>query len=96
MDSFILIGGLSRQRFKILADRSRHFFKVHHEGRLGKTALSAATRNIRNTLLPGDIHTNTRHCLVLGDFARTGLLYVFEATGRSSGLEEWVVSSDLP
>lgn len=32
----------------------------------------------------------------IGDFARTGLLYIFEATGRSSDLEEWVVSSDLP
>ncbi|KAI7205721.1 hypothetical protein D0869_00002 [Hortaea werneckii] len=31
----------------------------------------------------------------IGDFARTGLLYIFEATGRSSALEEWVVSSDL-
>ena len=32
----------------------------------------------------------------IGDFARTGLLYIFEATGRSADLEEWVVSSDLP
>lgn len=32
----------------------------------------------------------------IGDFARTGLLYIFEATGRSDALEEWVVSSDLP
>lgn len=32
----------------------------------------------------------------IGDFARTGLLYVFEATGRSLDLETWVVSSDLP
>lgn len=32
----------------------------------------------------------------IGDFARTGLLYIFEATGRSTALEEWVVSSDLP
>jgi hypothetical protein len=32
----------------------------------------------------------------IGDFARTGLLYIFEATGRSIELEEWVVSSDLP
>ncbi|CAK4032426.1 uncharacterized protein RCC_04445 [Lecanosticta acicola] len=32
----------------------------------------------------------------IGDFARTGLLYVFEATGRSLDLEEWIVSSDLP
>lgn len=32
----------------------------------------------------------------IGDFARTGLLYVFEATGRSEDLEEWVISSDLP
>jgi len=32
----------------------------------------------------------------IGDFARTGLLYVFEATGRSEDLEEWVVASDLP
>lgn len=32
----------------------------------------------------------------IGDFARTGLLYIFEATGRSLDLEEWVVSSDLP
>ena len=32
----------------------------------------------------------------IGDFARTGLLYIFEATGRSIDLEEWIVSSDLP
>ncbi|KAF7197902.1 hypothetical protein HII31_00774 [Pseudocercospora fuligena] len=32
----------------------------------------------------------------IGDFARTGLLYIFEATGRSVNLEEWVLSSDLP
>ncbi|KAK1073115.1 hypothetical protein LTR74_002081 [Friedmanniomyces endolithicus] len=32
----------------------------------------------------------------IGDFARTGLLYIFEAMGRSLDLEEWVVSSDLP
>lgn len=32
----------------------------------------------------------------IGDFARTGLLYIYEATGRSLALEEWVVSSDLP
>ena len=31
----------------------------------------------------------------IGDFARTGLLYIFEATGRSEDLEEWVCSSDL-
>lgn len=32
----------------------------------------------------------------IGDFARTGLLYVFEATGRSANLEEWLISSDIP
>ncbi|KXL46801.1 hypothetical protein M433DRAFT_194213 [Acidomyces richmondensis BFW] len=32
----------------------------------------------------------------IGDFARTGLLYIFEATGRSAALAEWVVLSDLP
>lgn len=32
----------------------------------------------------------------IGDFARTGLLYIFEATGRSPDLEEWIVCSDLP
>ncbi|KAK3704366.1 hypothetical protein LTR37_013919 [Vermiconidia calcicola] len=32
----------------------------------------------------------------IGDFARTGLLYIFEATGRSVDLEEWIVSSDIP
>lgn len=32
----------------------------------------------------------------IGDFARTGLLYIYESTGRSLALEEWVVSSDLP
>nr|POE79552.1 upf0518 protein [Quercus suber] len=31
----------------------------------------------------------------IGDFARTGLLYIFEATGRSEDLEQWVVQSDL-
>ena len=32
----------------------------------------------------------------IGDFARTGLLYIFEATGWSFQLEEWIVSSDIP
>nr|OQO29263.1 hypothetical protein B0A51_07508 [Rachicladosporium sp. CCFEE 5018] len=43
-------------------------------------------------LLMGRVHHEGR----IGDFARTGLLYIFEATGRSLDLEEWVVSSDLP
>ncbi|KAK6440644.1 hypothetical protein LTR95_003127 [Oleoguttula sp. CCFEE 5521] len=43
-------------------------------------------------LLMGRVHHEGR----IGDFARTGLLYIFEATGRSVDLEEWVVSSDLP
>lgn len=32
----------------------------------------------------------------IGDFARTGLLYVFEATSTSPDLDEWIVGSDLP
>jgi len=32
----------------------------------------------------------------IGDFARTGLLYVFEAASRSTELEAWLVASDLP
>lgn len=32
----------------------------------------------------------------IGDFARTGLLYVFESASRSMTLEQWIVSSDLP
>lgn len=31
-----------------------------------------------------------------GDFARTGLIYVFEAASHSLTLEEWIVGSDLP
>lgn len=31
----------------------------------------------------------------VGDFARTGLLYIIEAASRSSLLEEWIVESDL-
>ncbi|KAK4119215.1 hypothetical protein N657DRAFT_604995 [Parathielavia appendiculata] len=31
----------------------------------------------------------------LGDFARTGLLYIIEATSRSVLLEQWIVESDL-
>ncbi|QIX00421.1 hypothetical protein AMS68_005938 [Peltaster fructicola] len=29
----------------------------------------------------------------IGDFARTGLLYIFEATGKSTALETWIVES---
>ena len=43
-------------------------------------------------LLIGRVHHEGR----IGDFARTGLLYIFEATGRSVELEEWIVQSDLP
>ncbi|PSK53098.1 UPF0518 protein [Elsinoe australis] len=32
----------------------------------------------------------------IGDFARTGLLYVFEAASRSPILDAWIVASDLP
>ncbi|KAK5077410.1 hypothetical protein LTR16_008803 [Cryomyces antarcticus] len=32
----------------------------------------------------------------IGDFARTGLLYVFESASSSEDLEEWLVGSDLP
>lgn len=32
----------------------------------------------------------------IGDFARTGLLYVFETASKSITLEQWVVNSDLP
>ena len=43
-------------------------------------------------LLTDKVHHEGR----AGDFARTGLLYIFEATGRSPELEQWIVSSDLP
>lgn len=32
----------------------------------------------------------------IGDFARTGLLYIFESASRSIPLEQWIVNSDLP
>ncbi|KAH7065788.1 Retinoic acid induced 16-like protein-domain-containing protein [Paraphoma chrysanthemicola] len=32
----------------------------------------------------------------IGDFARTGLLYVFESASKSLTLEAWIVNSDLP
>ncbi|KAG8624489.1 hypothetical protein KVT40_007556 [Elsinoe batatas] len=32
----------------------------------------------------------------IGDFARTGLLYIFEAASRSITLDAWIVASDLP
>jgi hypothetical protein len=32
----------------------------------------------------------------IGDFARTGLLYVFETASKSPELERWIVESDLP
>ncbi|KAJ4358831.1 hypothetical protein N0V95_002684 [Ascochyta clinopodiicola] len=32
----------------------------------------------------------------IGDFARTGLLYIFESASRSTTLERWIVNSDLP
>jgi Retinoic acid induced 16-like protein/Family of unknown function (DUF5917) len=32
----------------------------------------------------------------IGDFARTGLLYIFETASRSVELERWIVDSDLP
>ena len=31
-----------------------------------------------------------------GDFARTGLLYIFDTASHSYQLEEWLVESDLP
>ncbi len=32
----------------------------------------------------------------IGDFARTGLLYIFESASKSEELEVWLVESDLP
>lgn len=32
----------------------------------------------------------------IGDFARTGLLYIFESASKSTELEQWIVNSDLP
>ncbi|KAF2270083.1 hypothetical protein CC78DRAFT_550416 [Lojkania enalia] len=32
----------------------------------------------------------------IGDFARTGLLYIFESASKSKTLEQWIVNSDLP
>jgi hypothetical protein len=32
----------------------------------------------------------------IGDFARTGLLYVFESASKSDELEAWLVESDIP
>lgn len=32
----------------------------------------------------------------IGDFARTGLLYIFESASKSLTLEQWIVNSDLP
>jgi hypothetical protein len=32
----------------------------------------------------------------IGDFARTGLLYVFETASKSPELERWIVESALP
>lgn len=32
----------------------------------------------------------------VGDFARTGLLYVFETASKSQELEHWIIESDLP
>ena len=31
-----------------------------------------------------------------GDFARTGLLYIFESVSHSPELERWIIESDLP
>lgn len=31
----------------------------------------------------------------IGDFARTGLLYIFESASKSIALEQWIVESDL-
>lgn len=31
----------------------------------------------------------------IGDFARTGLLYIFESASKSAVLEQWIVESDL-
>lgn len=32
----------------------------------------------------------------IGDFARTGLLYLFECAARSDELDKWMVTSDIP
>ncbi|KAI5254550.1 hypothetical protein E4T42_02314 [Aureobasidium subglaciale] len=43
-------------------------------------------------LLIDRIHHDGR----IGDFARTGLLYIFEAISYSTNLENWIIDSDLP
>jgi hypothetical protein len=32
----------------------------------------------------------------MGDFARTGLLHIFESASKSEELEKWIVASDMP
>lgn len=42
-------------------------------------------------LLLGNLHHERR----VGEFARTGLLYIIESTAHSEALEKWVIESDL-
>ncbi|KAL9013168.1 MAG: hypothetical protein Q9173_002121 [Seirophora scorigena] len=42
-------------------------------------------------LLLGYVHNNGK----IGDFARTGLLYILELAGRADKLEKWIIESEL-
>jgi len=71
-------------------------------GRAGDEAAEAEVRNFTGTTQKDDfplcylfidrVHYEGR----IGDFSRTGLLYIFEVASKSEILDSWIIASDLP
>lgn len=76
------------------------WFKAHEEGAKGDLDRDSHDKFAGRTqrgdfplfyILMDYIHHEGK----VGDFARTGLLYIIEAASRSALLEQWIVESDL-
>ncbi len=95
---FELLFGIAA-KLKLQPEYIDHWFKPSRER--AKAANSGAAA--KDSSLPQDDEFPLFHLLLhnvlqerrVGEFARTGLLYIIESIGRSELLERWIVESDL-
>ena len=76
---------------------SAHYSSAHHQRNISSTSNDRFTGKSQRGdfplfyILMDYIHHEGK----VGDFARTGLLYIIEAASNSAALEQWIVESDL-
>ncbi|KAL8684559.1 MAG: hypothetical protein Q9218_008238, partial [Villophora microphyllina] len=59
------------------------------------SSVKPSVHNLRDFPLVYMLLDHVHHSGKTGDFARTGLLYIFELAARSSDLEKWIIDSEL-